>query len=612
MSSAALITNSQKAFADESDGYTYCYAGLSWSEYWSGENVYNNKDTSSSAATDSHGETDKGGYDAVSRATTNHGLHRGSYQCNAIVHTTDSTGAARDFYLASWNSNKEFLTTDGTRVAWSTDRNTKTTTCTVNGESYTFKNYEVIGTKYVPVKVKTSDYDAFKADRAKKHLDVTENGQTLAGGYSEGVLSSYTATADVNKNTHGLKTASLNSDGDFSFSASDESLTGSGIKDQSIKSESTISDDSSKNLYTILGSTDKSTSVTVGSYGEFLRVDIDGSYGDLGSKMQSVTWTYYGDDATGTKPLRTFGTKFAADNWMHKSNHIQLGLTESARCQLPENTDGTGYWKLTVHALGYKDVETDLIKVGYQNLANAEEASDEAVSSLKSLISKAESLKQSDYTAASWANLQTELSETKDLVAKAETGVLYQAEAAEQIEHLQNAIGGLKEEAQAIVVPTAKKLTYNGKSQTAIAAGAGYTVSKGSATNAGNYKATLSLKDGYKWADGTTSPKTVSYSIAKASNTLKASSATKTVKKSKVKKKAQKVSGAVKATSAQGAVTYAKKSGDKKLSIAKNGTVTVKKGTKKGTHKIKVAVTAAGNGNYQAATKTVTVSVKVK
>lgn len=612
MSSAALITNSQKAFADESDGYTYCYAGLSWSEYWSGENVYNNKDASSSATADSHGETDKGGYDAVSRATTNHGLHRGSYQCNAVVHASDSKGADKDFYLASWSADgKSFVTTDGTKVGWTTDSSTKKKICTVGDESYTFQNYEVIGTKYVPVKVKTSDYEAFKADRAKKHLDVTENGDTLAGGYGEGQLKAYTATADVNENTHGLKTASLNSDGDFSFSASDESLTGSGIKDQNIKSESTISDDSSKNLYTILGSTENGASVPVGSYGEFLRVDIAGNYGDLGSKMQSVTWTYYGDDATGTKPLRTFGTKFAADNWMHKVNHIQLGLTESARCQLPENTDGTGYWKLTIHALGYKDVETDLIKVGYQNLANAEEASAEAVSSLKSLISKAESLKQSDYTAASWANLQTELSETKDLVAKAETGALYQAEATEQIGHLQNAIDSLKK-VQAIAVPTAKKLTYNGKSQTAIAAGQGYTVSKGSATNAGNYKATLNLKDGYKWVDETTDPKTVSYSIAKANNTLKASSATKTVKKSKVKKKAQKVSGAVKVKSAQGTVTYAKKSGDKKLSIAKNGTITVKKGTKKGTHKIKVAVTAAGNGNYQAATKTVTVSVKVK
>ena len=36
------------------------------------------------------------------------------------------------------------------------------------------------------------------------------------------------------------------------------------------------------------------------------------------------------------------------------------------------------------------------------------------------------------------------------------------------------------------------------------------------------------------------------------------------------------------------------------------------KGTKKGTYKMKVTVTAAGNASYKAGTKTVTVKVKVK
>ncbi len=94
----------------------------------------------------------------------------------------------------------------------------------------------------------------------------------------------------------------------------------------------------------------------VGSYGEFLRVDLNGNYGGLGSAMQAVEWTYYGNDDTYTNPVRVFGTKFAADNWMHKSMGIQLGLTKSLRCTLPEGTDGTGYWTITISALGYKDV----------------------------------------------------------------------------------------------------------------------------------------------------------------------------------------------------------------------------------------------------------------
>ena len=47
--------------------------------------------------------------------------------------------------------------------------------------------------------------------------------------------------------------------------------------------------------------------------------------------MQAVTWTYYGNDSTYSTPVITYGTKFAADNWMHKSMGIQLGLTDSIR-----------------------------------------------------------------------------------------------------------------------------------------------------------------------------------------------------------------------------------------------------------------------------------------
>ena len=64
----------------------------------------------------------------------------------------------------------------------------------------------------------------------------------------------------------------------------------------------------------------------------------------------------------------------------------------------------------------------------------------------------------------------------------------------------------------------------------------------------------------------------------------------------------------------QGKMTYTKASGNKKIVINKTtGKVTVKKGLKKGTYKVKVKVKAAGNTNYKAsAVKTVTFKVKVK
>ena len=63
----------------------------------------------------------------------------------------------------------------------------------------------------------------------------------------------------------------------------------------------------------------------------------------------------------------------------------------------------------------------------------------------------------------------------------------------------------------------------------------------------------------------------------------------------------------------KGKVTYFKKSGDKKIVIAKNGKITVKKGLKKKTYKVKVYAKSAAKGNYNAAqSKTITIKIKVK
>ena len=53
---------------------------------------------------------------------------------------------------------------------------------------------------------------------------------------------------------------------------------------------------------------------------------------------------------------------------------------------------------------------------------------------------------------------------------------------------------------------------------------------------------------------------------------------------------------------------------NKKITIAKKtGKVTVKKGLKKGTYKVKVIVKAKGNTNYKAsAVKTVTFTIRIK
>ena len=404
----------QNPSAPETEEYTYGYAGLTWAEYWAGANVQAAGSAASSSELDSHNEADKGAFDVVTRATFNHGLHRGSYQCTDVIKTAEG----KDIYPSYYPDSKSFVDTDGNM--FSIDSKAKTVTA-ADGTVYTMTGHEVTGLKYVPVKIKTSDLEAFKASHS-----FVANGDTLAGGFGEQNLKSYSGlVANVDENTNGLKTVT-NNNGAFSFSAA-ATGTESGIQGQELKTatgiEPTVKDAS-------------------GSYGEFLRVDLNGDYGDLGANMQSVTWTYYGDDATCTNALATYGTKFAADNWMHKSMGIQLGLTKSERCQLPEGTDGTGYWKLTVHALGYNDY-TYTFQATDDNIVGAKEPVTEATKAqLQELYDKAASLNRSKYTEDSWnaSSIETERDETKDLLAKKNLG---ESEAAEQITHLQGALDAL-------------------------------------------------------------------------------------------------------------------------------------------------------------------------
>jgi hypothetical protein len=103
--------------------------------------------------------------------------------------------------------------------------------------------------------------------------------------------------------------------------------------------------------------------------------------------------------------------------------------------------------------------------------------------------------------------------------------------------------------------------------------------------------------------------KEITINVTKPDQSISVTPTSKTVKASKVKKTAQMFT--IKAT-AKGNVTFKKSSGSKNVTISKTGTVTVKKGTKNGTYKIKVKVSAAATSKYEATSKTVTITVKVK
>ena len=397
----------------------YAYANLSYNEYWANEGVYAAGNDSSSEEADAKGELDKGGFDAVSRATTNHGLHRGSFQQTAVITAETTDGQMVTYGVDHWAADgSKFYEANGTAHDYS--KGTITTSTRQGTVTATLKSYKITGIKYVPVAVDAADYQDF----CKKYT-VVKNGQSVQGGYGEQNLTAYTGVAAVDAATNGLKTVSKSGDA-YTFSAR-QTGTGSGLLDQAQANDGT-------------GVTTEVKKYS-GSYGEFLRVDLNGTYGALGAAMQTVKWTYYGSDSTYTTPAATYGTKFAADNWMHKSNGIQLGLTNSVRCQLPEGTDGTGYWALTVYGLGTSDYTTRF-QVTAENLPSTVAGiTDEQKTELTNLIATAQEL--SAKNPSNKAALDEHIAEAQAMLNNADAT---QPEAAELIADLQGLIKAAQDE----------------------------------------------------------------------------------------------------------------------------------------------------------------------
>ena len=125
----------------------------------------------------------------------------------------------------------------------------------------------------------------------------------------------------------------------------------------------------------------------------------------------------------------------------------------------------------------------------------------------------------------------------------------------------------------------------------------------------GTAKITITAAESSSWKKAT---RTVTVKVTKGTPTITVKTTSKTLKAATVKKKAQVITPGVSANS-KGKLSYKKTSGSKNITVnAKNGKLTVKKGTKKGTYKVKVKISAAAAGNYNAGSKTVTFSIKVK
>lgn len=415
----------------------YAYATLSYAEYWAGEeDVYKPSNmTESSDVADSRGESDKGAFDAVTRATEIHGMHRGSFVQDAYILGDNQ----KEYKVAKWTDKDNAVLADGnTLTKAKVDGVTTLTIKKASGDEIETTNYvktELKGIKYVPVAVDAADFHSLCKDRS-----VYGNGSVITGGYTEVNLAAYSKTAYVDSKTNGLKEATLN-DTTWSFGAR-QTGSGSGILGEETQTAKAI-------IPTLQTKSDRQP---VGNFGEMIRINFTGNgYGKLGSQMQTVKWTYYGDDSTYTNAIASYGTKFAADNWMHKSMGIQLGLTDSLRCQLPKNSDGTGYWKVTIYALGYNDFSYEF-KAEADNVKTPEAATamtEEQKTQLTALRDEAAQLLESrpddsglnEDAKFKWNDLASHKTEADELLAKTEATA---AEATELIVDLRGRIDAVK------------------------------------------------------------------------------------------------------------------------------------------------------------------------
>lgn len=358
--------------------YKYVYAAIPYDEYWKSEGVYA-KDNDYSASADEEdaskkaGEYDKGAFDAVTRATTKNSL-RATFQ--NIVYLYDKEGVKFEISHAS-DDGKTVYTTDAAEYAYDSAAGTLTAS---DGSVREIAGSEIGGIKYVPVRVNAKDYEDFKSK-----YDVVENGEKLIGGTTVKTLVGYTYTANATAKTNGVKAAVKQENGSYTFEARSTG-TESGLQDVELKK---VNADTVK---TELVTADKAS-----EYGGFIRLDItEDDEGDLARNIQGVVWDYYGSDSTYSRngKLVSFGTKFAADNWIKDKNKLQLTLTDSLRAQFPEGTDGTGYWKVTVYALGYQNYTVN-VEAKAENIAGVSDY-------LASWIKKAEKVTADNYTEDSY------------------------------------------------------------------------------------------------------------------------------------------------------------------------------------------------------------------
>ena len=219
--------------------------------------------------------------------------------------------------------------------------------------------------------------------------------------------------------------------------------------------------------------------------------------------------------------------------------------------------------------------------------------------------------------------MEAELEEAKEVLAK-DRAEISQGVAEEALSHLTDAQNGLIKKSETTITIRSKSAVYTGKTITIAPAKVSgstadvrYTYYSDRACTkeikAPKYAGIYYVKATVEGTDTATAAesKVAKLTIQKAQANITIKVPAKSLKSAALKKKAQSFQLSASADS-KGKITYKKVSGSRVIALDKNGKVTVAKGTKKGSYRIKMNVSAAEKRNYKAATISTYVRVVVR
>jgi hypothetical protein len=326
-------------------GKLYGTTDMTWKQYWENESITYDKDNyqldQKNDTADSNKELDLGGYDAVTRATSAHGIYRAGFKNVVYAEFSDDSGENKtNFRMISTDEAElqgTFVTDE--EGGYVKDSNGyveiycgdmkygvgRGVTLEFEGTTYTkVAGYTVEGPADVPVEMDAEDY-------VKNILLEKAEDETAVTAFSKVILSD-----SVSDKTNGLKR--MNTDGSFGAH-------------QSVSSAENTS---------LTKAPELKASLVEDSFGNYVQVRLAGDgYYPYAKKMTGVIWEYYGetnpDTDSSAEAEAVYGTKMTADNWFHSKLGFQLGLNTSYR---QGSSEKYGYWKLTIMADGYEDFST--------------------------------------------------------------------------------------------------------------------------------------------------------------------------------------------------------------------------------------------------------------